>query len=634
MFNIVERHKRVVQIILALITLPFAFFGVDYYFRQGGTAFDVATVAGEKITQQQFNQALTEQQERTRAQLGASYDPAMFDNPEVRFALLQQLINRQLLSDKARQESFRVPDAQLQQFIASQPAFQENGQFSVERYRQVLAGQNMTPALFEDQLRRDLLLAPLQEPMSLGNIVARASGERFLGLAEQRREVQAAAIDPEPYIPGTKIDDAAVKAYYDTNAASLQTLERAKIEYLLLTPEALAGQAPIDPAEVKAQYDSNVKLYTKAEEREAAHILIAVKPDAGDDAKAAAKAKAAEVMAKASANPAKFGELAKQFSQDPGSAAQGGDLGSFARGNMVKPFDDAVFAMKVGDIVGPVETDFGYHVIKLNGIAAAKVRPFDEVRAQIEIDLQRQKATQKFANAADQLQNLVYEQADSLQGAAKALGIPVQTTQLLTRPQVQALAKGNAKFVQAIFSPESTQARRNTEAIEIAPNTLIAGRIVEHSPAAARPFADVQEEIRTLLARKAASELAQKAGREKLALLEQGRTDKDAGVTFAPQVSVSRYDAQPGYSPDALKRIFQLDPAKVPQYTGAPNDRGGFSIYRLAKVIEPPAPEPAKLNAASTRIGEQLGRELLNAYLATLKEKADVKINQANLEKK
>ena len=634
MFNIVERHKRVVQIILALITLPFAFFGVDYYFRQGGTAFDVATVAGEKITQQQFNQALTEQQERTRAQLGASYDPAMFDNPEVRFALLQQLINRQLLSDKARQESFRVPDAQLQQFIASQPAFQENGQFSVERYRQVLAGQNMTPALFEDQLRRDLLLAPLQEPMSLGNIVARASGERFLGLAEQRREVQAAAIDPEPYIPGTKIDDAAVKAYYDTNAASLQTPERAKIEYLLLTPEALAGQAPIDPAEVKAQYDSNVKLYTKAEEREAAHILIAVKPDAGDDAKAAAKAKAAEVMAKASANPAKFGELAKQFSQDPGSAAQGGDLGSFARGNMVKPFDDAVFAMKVGDIVGPVETDFGYHVIKLNGIAAAKVRPFDEVRAQIEIDLQRQKATQKFANAADQLQNLVYEQADSLQGAAKALGIPVQTTQLLTRPQVQALAKGNAKFVQAIFSPESTQARRNTEAIEIAPNTLIAGRIVEHSPAAARPFADVQEEIRTLLARKAASELAQKAGREKLALLEQGRTDKDAGVTFAPQVSVSRYDAQPGYSPDALKRIFQLDPAKVPQYTGAPNDRGGFSIYRLAKVIEPPAPEPAKLNAASTRIGEQLGRELLNAYLATLKEKADVKINQANLEKK
>ena len=634
MFNIVERHKRVVQIILGLITLPFAFFGVDYYFRQGSTSLDVATVAGEKITQQQFNQTLAEQQERMRAQLGANFDPTMFDNPEVRFALLQQLINRQLLQDKASQEAFRVPDAQMQQFIAGQAAFQENGQFSPDRYKQVLAGQNMTPAGFEDQLRRDLLLAPLQEPMSLGNIVARASGERYLGLSEQRREVQAAAIDSEPYIPGTRIDDAAVKAFYDANAASLQTPEQAKIEYVMLTLDALAGQAPIDPAEIKAQYESNVKQYTKPEEREAAHILIAVKPGAGDDAKAGAKAKAADVMATATANPAKFGELAKQFSQDPGSAAQGGDLGSFARGNMVKPFDDAVFSMKVGDIVGPVETDFGYHVIRLSGIAPAKVRPLDEVKAQIETDLQRQKATQKFATAADQLQNLVYEQADSLQGAAKALGLPVQATPLLTRSQVQALAKGNAKFVQALFSPESTQAKRNTEAIEVAPNTLMAGRIIDYAPAAPRPFADVQDEIRRQLARKAASELAHKAGREKLALLEQGRSDKDAGVTFAPQVSLTRHDVQPGYSPDALKRIFQLDPAKVPQYAGAPNERGGFSIYKLAKVVESPAPDPAKLTAANTRIGEQLGRELLNAYLATLKEKADVKINQANLEKK
>jgi len=634
MFNIVDRHKRVVQVILALIALPFAFFGVDYYFRQGSSTLDVATVAGEKITQQQFNQTLAEQQERMRAQLGANYDPAMFDNPEVRFAVLQQIINRQLLLDKAKQEAFRVPDAQMQQFIAGQAAFQENGQFSPDRYKQVLAGQNMTPAGFEDQLRRDLLLAPLSEPMSLGNIVARASGERYLGLSEQRREVQAAAIDLEPYIPGTNIDDAAVKAFYDANAAALQSPEQAKIEYVVLTLDALAGQAPIDPAEIKAQYESNLKQYTKPEEREAAHILISAKPGAGDDAKVAAKARAAEVMAKATANPAKFGELAKQFSQDPGSAGQGGDLGAFARGNMVKPFDDAVFAMKVGDIVGPVETDFGYHVIKLNAIAAATVRPFDEVKAQIETDLQRQKATQKFATAADQLQNLVYEQADSLQGAAKALGLPVQTTPLLTRSQVQALAKGNAKFVQALFSPESTQAKRNTEAIEVAPNTLMAGRIVDYAPGAARPLADVQDEIRRQLARKAASELAHKAGREKLALLEQGRSDKDAGVTFAPQVSLTRYDVQPGYSPDALKRIFQLDPGKVPQYAGAPNERGGFSIYKLAKVFEPPALDPAKLTAANTRIGEQLGRELLNAYLATLKEKADVKINQANLEKK
>jgi peptidyl-prolyl cis-trans isomerase D len=210
----------------------------------------------------------------------------------------------------------------------------------------------------------------------------------------------------------------------------------------------------------------------------------------------------------------------------------------------------------------------------------------------------------------------------------------VQTSPLVTRAQVQALARGNAKFVQALFSPESTQSKRNTEAIEVAPNTLMAGRIVEYTPAAPRAFASVQDEIRRQLARKAASELAQQAGRQKLALLEQGKSDSEAGVTFAPQVSLTRYDTQAGYSPDALKRIFRLDPAKVPQYAGAPNERGGFSIYKLAKVIDSPAPEPAKLTAANTQIGDHLGRELLNAYLASLKGKADVKINQANLEKK
>ncbi len=416
MFDFIGKHKRIVQGILALITLPFAFFGVDYYFRQGGETPDVATVGGERITQAEFNAAIVEQQDRMRAQLGQNYDPTMFDNPEVRFSVLEQIINRRLLQGVAARESFRVSDGQLQQFIAKVPAFQENGQFSPERYRQLLAAQNMTPLGFEERMRQDLLLAPLNEPVAVGNIVARSSGERYLGLLEQKREVAAATIDPEQFMDAVKIDDGALKTYYDANTSAFQTPELAKIEYLVLTQDALAAQSALDPAEVKTQYDNNLKTYTKAEERDASHILIAVKPDAKPEDKAAARKKAEDVYAQAKANPAKFGELAKQYSQDPGSAAQGGNLGAFGRGNMVKPFDDAVFAMKVGDIIGPVETDFGYHVIKLNAINPAKVRPFDEVKAQIEADLKRQKAAQKFAAAADQFQNLVYEQADSLRG--------------------------------------------------------------------------------------------------------------------------------------------------------------------------------------------------------------------------
>ena len=634
MFDLIHHHKRAVQIILALITLPFAFFGVDYYFRQGDATPNIATVAGEKITQAQFNESIAEQQDRMRQQLGRNFDIAMFDNPEVRYSVLEQLISQRLLQDKARRELFRVSDTQLQQVIGQLPVFQYDGQFSAERYKQVLASQNMTPLMFEDRVRRDLILNPLQEPITLGNIVATSSGERYIGLVEQQREVAAAAVDLDPFMKDVKIDDAAVKAFYDANAKTLQTPELAKFEYVLLSQDALMAQVSVDTADVKAQYDKNQHLYGQAEERDASHILIAAKPDANESDKAAAKKKAEELAAQVKANPAKFADLAKQQSQDPGSAPQGGELGMFGRGNMVKPFDDAVFSMKVGDIVGPVQTDFGYHVIKLNAIKPAKVKSFDEVKVQIETELKRQKAAQKFAAAADQFQNLVYEQADSLQGAAKTLGLTVQTSPLVTRAQAQALAQGSAKFVQALFSPESVQSKRNVEATEVGPNALMSGRILEHKPAAVRPFEEVKEEIRMQLARKSGSEMAQKAGQEKLALLTQGKSEKEAGVEFAAPVTLNRNQVQAGFPADALTRIFQIDPARLPQYTGTVNDRGGYSIYKVVKMIPPAATDPAKLTSATARLGDQLSQELFNAYLATLKGKAEVKINQANLEKK
>jgi peptidyl-prolyl cis-trans isomerase D len=634
MFDIVHKHKRIVQLVLALITLPFAFFGVDYYFRGADQFPEVASVGGEKITQNEFNDALREQQDRMRQALGRNFDPAMFESPEVRFAVLESVVNQRLLQNKARQESFRVTDGQLQQVIADIPAFQDNGRFSTERYRQLLAGQNMTPAMFEDRVRRELTMAPLQEPLVQGNIVARASGERYLGLLEQKREVAVASVDAEPFVKDVRIDDAQIKTFYDENQAAFKTPEQVKFEYVLLTLDAIAAQSTVDAADVKKQYDENAKAYTQAEERTASHILVAVKPDAKDAEKAAAKKKAEDLAVQARANPAKFGDLAKQFSQDPGSASQGGDLGSFARGTMVKPFEDAAWAMKVGDISDPVQTDFGWHVIKLTGITPAKVRPFDEVKGQIETDLKRQRAAQKFASAADQFQNLVYEQSDSLAGVAKALNVPVQTSPLVTRTQAQAIALGSAKFIQALFSPESLQSKRNTEAIEVGPNALMAARVLEYKPAAPRPFEEVKDEIRRQLIARGASEIAHKQGREKLALLEQGKSAKEAGISFARTVTLARNQAQAGFPPDALTKIFQVDAAKVPQYVGSTNERGGFSIYKVEKVVMPATSDPARLTAASNRVAEQIGRELTAAYLAALRAKSDVKINQANLDKK
>ncbi len=279
---------------------------------------------------------------------------------------------------------------------------------------------------------------------------------------------------------------------------------------------------------------------------------------------------------------------------------------------MVKPFEDAVFAAKEGDIVGPVLTDFGWHVIRVTGIQAARQRSFDEVKGEIEADLKRQKAQAQFAQAADQLQNLAYEQADSLAPAAKAIGVEVTSTPFVTRSQVQQIALGNPKLPQALFSPESIEGKRNTEAIEVGPNALMAARIVEHKPAAPRPFDDVKAEIRRQLVARAASEQAQKLGREKLAKLEAGASEKEAGLSFGKPVTLQRNQMQAGFTPDALTRLFQADASKLPRYVGAVNDKGGFSVYKLVAVHVPEG-DPQRLEVAATQLGEQIGRELVNA---------------------
>src|SRR5262249_4399875 len=282
----------------------------------------------------------------------------------------------------------RVSDAQLAQFIADIPAFQVDGKFSHTRYEQLLQSQDRTPLQFEQELRSQLTLAPLQEPIAGGNIVARSNVERYLGLLDQQREVAVASIDIDPYLKQAKVDDAAVKAFYDGNTSAFQVPEEVKLEYVTLSPDTLGAQIAIDPAEVRKQYDENLNRYGKPEERQAAHILIAVKADASEEEKAAAKKRADELAAQARKSPTQFAELAKSASQDPGSAGQGGDLGFFSRdGSMVKPFEDAVFTMKQGEVAGPIKTDIGWHIIKLTAIRPGKQQSFDEVKGQIEQDM-------------------------------------------------------------------------------------------------------------------------------------------------------------------------------------------------------------------------------------------------------
>lgn len=632
MFDFVGRNKRMAQVILAIIALPFAFFGVDSYIRRTETGeLDVARVGGDKISRAEFDNALRDQQDRMRAMMRDRYDPAMFESPEVRFNILEQLVNQRLLGQLSQKQNVVVSDEVIRQFIFEFPAFQDNGKFSPEKARTLLASQGMTEAMLEQQMRQQLQFQPLQDPFGQAAFVSRTAAEQYMRLNQQQREVATASIDLDPYLAQSKPDEAAVKAHYDRNTMAYQVPEQVKLETLTLAMDTLAAKVAVEPPEIKASYDGNMALYSDPEQRQASHILVVVKSDANSADKEAAKKKADDLAAQAKTAPDKFEDLAKQNSEDPGSKEQGGDLGYFGRGAMDKPFEDAVFAIKKqGEVVGPIESSFGYHIIKLTGIRAEKVKPFDEVKAQIEQDLRRQKASKLYAEAAEKFQNLVYENGDKLQPAADALGLQVVTSGFMTRQQVTALAPKNAKFVQAVFSAESLQQKRNTEAMEVGPSTLMASRVLEHKPAAARPFDEVKDQITTQLQRVKAGELAAKDGEAKLAELQAG---KQVALNWDKPKEMTRQQRQPGITDEGFTRIFRASAKQLPAHVGAPNDKGGYSIYRITKVTEPEIKDDT-LKTASQQLTGEVSRELFTAYLAALKKKSDVIIRQENLDKK
>ncbi len=627
MFDLVHKHKTLAQLVLAAIALPFAFFGIDSYFRAADVGNHVATVAGTPVTQQEFSIALQERQNYLQRLVGNRVDPAMLDSPELRFAVLEALIRQRLLVNQALRSNVLVSDEQLQQVIAEQPAFQEDGKFSHARYVELLKRQNLSETGFEQSLRRDLMLQRINGAYLATAIAPKSVAERLLRINAQQREVSQSTLDPEKYAAQVNIDDAAVKAYYEANQNAFQVPEQARLEYVLLSLDAIAAQTDVGADEVKQFYDQNLKQYAKGDERQASHILITVDANASAEQKQAARAQAEQLLRQAKQNPASFADVAKKNSQDPGSAAKGGDLGMFPRGAMVKSFDDAAFGMKVGEISGLVESQFGFHIIKLTG---EKRHGFDEVKKQVELDLKRQKAGKRYAELAEELNNKVFEQGDSLKPAADALKLPLQTSAWMSRSGGETKLLNNAKLLQAVFGEEAVKNKRNTEVVDVGNNNLVSARVLEYKAATTRPLADVSAEIVKRLTREKAAELAAKQGRELLAKLKQGGAEE--GAWSAPKV-ISRDNAQ-GYTAPAIAEIFKADGIKLPAYAGYENPQGGFVLLKITRVVNAETLDEAKRKAAREELHQLLAQEELNAYVASLKARSDVKVQQDRLEKK
>lgn len=625
MFDAVRNNKRIVQVFLALITLPFAFFGVDAYVRNAGPGDDVAKVGDAKITQQQFQQTMRDQQERLRAQLGGQLDPKMLETPEARKAILDDLIDQRLLLLEASKKQMFVSDDAIRRAIGGIDAFKVDGKFSGERYEAALRGQGMSPAGFEAQLRQDLILQQLAGAVSQSTFVPRSVSDRVLALQGERREVQEIRIAADAYLDKVSLAPDAAKKFYDENAKQFEVPEKARLEYLVMSIDDLGAQLAVSEAEIKAAYEAQKQKYVQAEERRASHILIASEK-AGKDK---AKAKAEELLAEIRKSPASFADLAKKNSDDPGSAAKGGDLGYFARGMMVKPFEDATFSLKEGELSGVVESDFGFHIIKLTGIHAAKEKPLADVRREIEAELKKTASTRKFAEAAEGFSNLVYEQPDSLKPAADKYKLTIRQSDWIGRQANPANGPlGNDKLIAAAFSEDSIKNRRNTEAIEIAQNTLVAARILEHKPASLQPFESVKATVEALLKRKEAQLMASKDGQAKLDLLKKGE-DK---LNWSAVKSVSRMDAK-AIPPAAAPAVFKLDGSKLPAYVGVDLPGSGYALYKLGKVEADSKLDPGLKNELVRQLYSISSQEELRGYLSALRSRYKVEINKAALER-
>ncbi|MBU0752268.1 MAG: SurA N-terminal domain-containing protein [Gammaproteobacteria bacterium] len=629
MFDAVRNNKKIIQIVLALIILPFAFWGVDSLV-PSSSGGDVATVGGSGISQGEFQQSLREQQERLRPMLGGNANPAMLDNPELRRAVVDTMVNQRLLTLNARKAKLTVSDAQLAEFIASVPQLQDNGKFSKERYEAVVASQGMSKEMFEARLRQDLAMQQAMAAVSDAAVPGRAMAERWVAAQLEEREIAEAILRPEQYMAHVKLGADAVKTYYEANKKQFETPEQVKVEFVALNLEKLTEQVTISDEDVKKAYQAQIDSYKQPETRRASHILItAAKGDS--DAEAKAKAKADGLLAQLRKAPGDFEKLASQNSQDPGSASKGGDLDWFGRGMMVKPFEDSVFGLKEGEISDLVRSDFGFHIIKLTGVRVERAKAFDEVKGEIAAELKRQAGMRKYAESAEGFTNTVYEQPDSLKPVIEKYKVTLRQSEWIVKNGAAVPPFTNAKLMAALFTDDALKNKRNTEAIEVAPNTLVAARVVEHKPAMLPELETVRPTIETILVRQEAAKLAAKDGAEKLASLQKGAS---VNVAWGAARSVTRAHA-PQLAAEAVAMIFKADAARLPAFAGTQLAGGAFALYRIGTVKQFAANAAAEVPAARAlwqKYAETVAEQELMAWIDALKTRHEVTINKALLE--
>ncbi|QDC97755.1 peptidylprolyl isomerase [Candidatus Methylopumilus universalis] len=613
-------QTKAAQVILALVLIPFALFGIDSYLNQAGNNLSIAKVDGYKIALPEYNRAIENVRNRMMSE-GKKVDPAMFDSFEFKESVVDGLITKQLINNDIKKSQFKITDQQLSQYIIGMPDFQKDGKFSQELYDKVLQNNQLNPKKFEESIRNDLLIQQVRDGLQKLTFIPPNNLTETLKATSQQREVTVAEFKTKEYMAKANISEKDMQAFYDQNKSKFLAPEQVKAEFVVFSLTSILPSITVSEDEVKAFYKTNADKYQNQQQREASHILIAASKNAAPAEKAKAKAKAEDVLGQIKKNPKQFEELATKYSQDPESAKKGGDLGAFGRGMMVKPFDDAVFSMKVNEISGIVESDFGYHIIKLTKVIG-EGGGFDAIKPQIKAELIYQKAQDKYAALAEDFSNKVYEQSSSLDVVSKKFNLPIQKTDWISRNESDKFFKNEA-LMNALYSKESIKDRRNTEAIEVTPNNLISARVVDYKAQSTKPFAEVKKSIEDYLKFEAAKKLVTTEGEAAL----KSVADASRKIDWQATVLVDRKNTK-GLSQAVTNHAYKMPTDKLPSYSGFVDGNNGYVIVKVSKVAFPNDDNEENKKEFASSYTEALSSEYLSAYLKGLKAKSSVSVNQ------
>lgn len=628
------------QLVLLVLILPsFVLIGVSGYTNYVSGDHDLVKVGNTSITQQDFDQARRNQLEQLQQSSQGGFDPSVLDNPAARSALLESLIDRRVMVATATKERFTVSDTALRQAIASMPQLQVNGQFSPERYNQVLTSAGLNTRDFEQSQRAELALNRVLGPVAATASVPASVVGQIEHVLTEERTLRLIAYPATDYEKDLAITDADIKAWYEKNKQSLELPEQVSAQYLLLNEAAAMENLPAaKPEDLQKYYEQNKARYVQPARINVSHIQVNVPVGATDDQRAAAKAKAEEIAKKVHADKSAFADIARAESQDAGTAKDGGKLGWITKGSWPEGLEQAVFALGKGDVSGVIDGPGGYHIFQANDVQPEKGESFDEAKSKIEAEVNRQLGAERFADMATRLTSLVYDNPASLQPAADALGLKVKSAagiardRLLPSDEVGANAASasedasvldDARVRRALFTPQALNEKQNSGVIEISPDTMIAVRVNAVVPAHVPELEKVKGHILEQLKTERAQAAAEAAGRKALASFQNAPDKAQVPEEFGTPLTVTRINPQ-GLAKPVLDAAFKASTKSLPEYAGVKGPQG-FVVLRVedAKAGKPDEP---MLAALPEELSQAWGRAEEQAVLKALRIQAKVEV--------